>query len=261
MRRILFFCIIFLFLKTNIYGIIVGNPSDPCLYLNGLFSCNKKNYSLRASFLYNHVYKGRFVEKFRPFESTPSDIQYTLLASVLTLNLFNRLDLYGILGTSNLQIDQMIYTNRRFAWAAGLKAILLQIRCFDLSFDGKYFSTNQKPEYLVVEKDVYPLISSFEEKLEEYQASLALSYKTKLLIPYIGSTFLYSTITPTPKIGIISIPGAGESFFETSDSITQKKWGMVVGISIINHKKQATLNLETRFFDQNAFAFVGTLRF
>ncbi len=261
MRQIIFCCFIFLFLNTKLYGLVVGNPSDPCLYLNGFISSYKKNYSFRASYLYNNTYKGRFEDKFQRLQSTPSDIQYILKASVLTINFYNRFDLYAILGTTNLQIDQMIYTDRRFAWGAGLKSILFKIRCIDLSFDGKYFETTQKPQYFILEKKVYPLETSFDQKLDEYQASLSLSYKSSLLIPYIGATYLYSTITANPKAGLLKLPTGETLSFDLSDSITKKRWGMVIGISIINRKNQANLNIETRIFDQNAFAFLATLRF
>lgn len=261
MRWIFFCAITFLFLNTKLQGLVVGNPSDPALYSNGLFSCGCKKYSLKAGFLYNNVYKGRFKEKFAALESTPSDIKYHLLAGEITLNFFNRLDIYSILGTTNLQIDDMIHTDRHFAWSVGLKAILFKIKCFDFSFDGKYFQTNQRPKFLISDKITYPLVSSFIEKLQEYQASLALSYRTSLLIPYIGATFLYSTITPSTRVGTILLPDGDKTFFQTSESITRNMWGMVVGISVINRKKQATLNLESRLFDQNAFAFVATIRF
>jgi hypothetical protein len=260
MKKTIFFCIIFLFFNKG-FTLVIGNPSDPDLYFNGLTSSYKKNFSFRASYLYNNIYKGRFQDKFKTIESTPSDIKLKLLAAILTFNLFNRLDLYSILGTTNLQLDQLIYTDRRFAWSTGFKALLLKIKRFDFSFDGKYFATTQKPQYFVVDKDVYPLADSFEQKLEEYQASFSMSYKTNLLIPYIGSTFLYSTITPDPKIGYMTLPGGGQLLFETSESITRRKWGMVLGISVVNFKNQANLNIETRMFDQNAFAFIGTFRF
>jgi len=259
MKHIIFCSFIFIFFNT-LQGLVVGNPSDPCLYSNGLIF-NKKNYSIKGSYLYNNIYKGRFEDVIKNLESTPSDIKIALIASVLTFNLYNFLDLYVILGTTNIQIDQMIYTDRRFAWGAGFKSLIFKIKNFDFSIDGKYFETSQKPQYFIVEKEVYPLMSSFEQKLEEYQASVAMSYKTNLLVPYIGSTFLYSTITPNPKGGYLKLPGGGKLFFVTTDSITRKKWGMVLGTSVINKKKQANLNIETRVFDQNAFAFIGTLCF
>jgi hypothetical protein len=261
MKQIIFSSLFFLLLRFNLHGLIVSNPSDPCLYQNGLITCYQQKYSFRVGYLYNNIYKGRFEDKFNGLESTPSDIQLCLNASVLTINFYNRLDIYGILGTSNLQIDQMIYTDRRLAFGAGFKTILLKMRCFDFSFDGKYFQTNQKPQYFVVDKNVFPLASSFEQKLEEYQASLALSYRTNFLIPYIGSTYLYSSISPNPKVGFLTLPGGSSLLFETNDSITRKKWGMVLGISVINRKNQANINIEARVFDQNAFAFLGTIRF
>ena len=86
---------------------------------------------------------------------------------------------------------------------------------------------------------------------------------------YVGATFLYtldteffphSRIIPKPLVRIIS-RGDTEAIFETRDMKPKDLFGAVLGMSIINKHKNTTLNLETRLIDQNAFAFVGTLRF
>jgi len=256
--------ITFFLFYTKIFALVVGNPSDPGIYSNGIFISNKKNVSLRASFLYNNIYKGRFQEKFKNLTSTPSDssnIKMQIYSGILTFNFFNRLDIYGILGTTNLQIDQEIYTDRKLAWAAGFKAILLKIHHFDCSIDAKYFYTLQKPKYFISEKIVYPLVTSLEQKLEEYQLCFAISYVTNFLIPYAGATFLYSTITSNPKVAFMVLPDLERQWVDIKDSKTSRNYGLVLGISILNNKYQANINLETRMFDQNGFAFVGTFRF
>ncbi len=259
MKRISFLTV-FLFINT-LYAIHVGNPTDPEMYFNGVISSKPKNFSVRAGYLRDNIYKGRYQDKFQTIESTPSDTRLLILAGILTFNLFNRVDLNLILGTSDLEIDQLIFTTRRFAWGTGLKAILLKLKNFDFSFDGKYFMTDGKPQYFLVDGDIYDLTTSFKEKYEEYQASIAMSYKTPFLIPYIGSTFLYSEITPTPKIGRMLIPGGGTLVFETDPSETRRYWGMILGITVNNIQKQASLTVETRMFDQNSVSILGIFRF
>ncbi|NGX30213.1 MAG: hypothetical protein KR126chlam4_01429 [Candidatus Anoxychlamydiales bacterium] len=265
------FIFIFLFLFSKAFSIVVGNPSDPGLYLDGFFSSNEKVASFRASYLYNNIYKQEFKNNVN-LQAT-SDVKMKIFASVLTFNFFNRLDLYAILGKANYEFtdvdDALFFQDDNFAWGAGFKLILFKGNKIDFSFDGKYFSTKQRANSFVLEKLIYTLDGPFRQRLEEVQGSFAISYKTNFLIPYVGATFLYtldteffphSRIIPKPLVRIIS-RGDNSAIFETRDMKPKDLFGAVLGISIINNHKNTTLNLETRVIDQNAFAFVGTLRF
>ncbi|MFA6119659.1 MAG: hypothetical protein WCT85_07025 [Parachlamydiales bacterium] len=256
-----FLYIVFLFYFAKLSALAIGNPSDPGLYHDGVISSCRKNFSIRASYLNDHIYKSKFEDKFKNLSSTPSDIQMNIYAGIITFNFYNYLDIYAIAGSTNLQIDNQIFTNRRFAWGAGFKTIFMKFNNIDFTFDGKYFSTIQKPQYFVVEEKIYPLATSFEQHLEEFQGSIGISYVSNYLIPYIGTTYLYSTITPNPAAGLLILPGGDTTYFDTSTSIAKKRWGLALGMSVINKKKQATLTLETRMYNQNALSFLGTLRF
>lgn len=262
---------VFLFLFSKAFTIVVGNPSDPGLYLDGFFSSKKKMASFRASYLYNNIYKAEY--KNNVSLQATSDVKMKIFASVLTFNFFNRLDLYAILGKANYSFldvdDALFFKNDNFAWGAGFKLLLLKGNKIDFSFDGKYFSTKQRVNFFVIEKLVYNLNEPFRQHLEEVQGSFAISYKTHFLIPYIGATFLYTLdtdffpytrIVPKPLVLILS-RGDDLALFETRELKPKDLFGAVLGISIINRHKNTTLNLETRVIDQNAFAFVGTLRF
>ncbi|NGX48602.1 MAG: hypothetical protein K940chlam5_00190 [Candidatus Anoxychlamydiales bacterium] len=262
---------IFLFLFSKAFSIVVGNPSDPGLYLDGFFSSNEKAASFRASYLYNNIYKQEFKNSVNT--QATSDVKMEIFASILTFNFFNRIDLYAILGKANYQFtdvdDALFFQDDKFAWGAGFKLILFKGNNIDFSFDGKYFSTKQRTNSFVIEKQIYDLNGPFRQRLEEVQGSFAISYKTHFLIPYVGATFLYtldteffphSRIIPKPLVRIIS-RGDTEAIFETRDMKPKDLFGAVLGMSIINKHKNTTLNLETRLVDQNAFAFVGTLRF
>lgn len=261
----------FLFFFTKAFSIVVGNPSDPGLYLDGFFSSKEKKTSLRASYLYNNVYKQEFKNNLR-LQAT-SDIKMKIFASILTFNFFNRLDLYGILGKANYKFldvdDSLSFQDDGFVWGAGLKLILFKGEKIDFSFDGKYFSTKQRANFFIIENLQYNLDGPFRQHFEEVQGSFAFSYKTNFLIPYVGATFLYvldtdffpyTRIKPKPLVRIISREDA-RAIFETADMKPKDYFGAVLGISIINTHKNTTLNLETRVVDQNAFAFVGTIRF
>jgi len=258
MFRFIFLFSVFLFSK--VFSLPIGNPSDPGLYFNGLFTSKMKNASIRASYLYNNIYNAKYQDKLI-LTATPSDVKMRITAGVLTFNFFNRIDLLGILGTTDFELDTLIFSDRTLAWGAGLKLIIYKGEKIDFSLDGKYFSTKQRPTFFLVEKAVYPLVGSFKEHIEELNGSFALSYKTNFLIPYIGATFLYSRIVPKPLVGYLLLPDGDQTVFATNDSDIKNMFGVAAGVSIINRQKNATLNLETRVLDQNAFAFIGSIRF
>ncbi|NGX36137.1 MAG: hypothetical protein K1000chlam1_00974 [Candidatus Anoxychlamydiales bacterium] len=259
------------FLFSNAFAIIVGNPSDPGLFLDGIFTSKAKNSSIRASYLYNNIYKAKYLNNLNL--KAKSDVKMKIIASVLTFNVYNRLDLYTILGKANYEFldvnDALSFSDAAFAWGAGLKLLLFKGKNIDFSFDGQYFSTKQRFDFFVVEKLIYNLMGPFKHHLEEIQGSFAISYKTPFLIPYIGATFIYtlntdyfpySQIIPKPVVRILE-RGDDLAIFETGDLKPRDNFGAVLGISLINKQKNATLNIETRVEDQFAFAFVGTLRF
>lgn len=260
-----------LFFLPKVFSIAVGNPSDPGLYLNGVFTSNKKIASFRASYLYNNIYKSEY--KSNVSLDAKTDVKMKIFASILTLNFFNRLDLYGILGQANFKFlgieDALEFNDSGFAWGGGFKLILYKGNSIDFSFDGKYFSTKQRFDFFIVEKLIYTLDEPFCQHLEEIQGSLAISYKTPFLIPYIGATFLYtldtdifpySRIVPHPLVSVLN-RGKDKALFETREFKPQDYFGALLGISLIDKQKNATLNLELRLIDQNAFAFIGSFRF
>ena len=264
MKKLIFILIFFINI-SHLNAIIVGNPSDPKMLTNGIFF-NTKIVSFKAGYLYYNVYSSDFEDKFKSLMSTPSDVRQKIFASVLTLNFYKFFDISAILGTTNLEVDSIIDAKREFAYGFGIKTFLVKSNNFDISIDGKYFTSILKPSYFLVADEtrgngIYSIVDNFEQSLEEYQLSIAASYNTNFLIPYIGSTFLYYDIMPSPKIGKLALPAGGEFLFETNDSLIKNFWGAVLGISFTNLKKEAFLTLEGRFFDQNAFGFFGTIRF
>ncbi len=267
MKGLIFISFLFVLLQTNIYGIIVSNPSDPHLFTDGIYTTGEKNFSMRGSYLYNNVYTSNFKDTLSVI-SLPFDVKYELMAGVLTFNFFTRLDLSGFAGTTNLEIfdDERISTGRKLAYGGGFKLLVWRARRLDISLDGKYFKSTLQPKFFLVSvadtgSEVFELATKFEEAIEEFQGSLAISYPTKFIIPYIGFTFLYSEVRPAPKVGILKMPEGGELVFFTNDSVIDNFWGFVIGASLINKKEQATLTVEARFFDQNAFSFLGQIRF
>lgn len=248
-------------LISNAYAIFVGNPLDPTFYTEGLFSNCAKNVSIRVGYVQEFIYKGTYKDEFINTDSTPSQTQLSTYAGILTFNFYNRLDVYGILGNTNIRMDRDFFEKRRISWGLGTKATLYRRSNFAIGIDGKYFQVKFKPRYLLYQGIPGSVLTDFSLEYVEAQGCLAISYASKLISPYIGATYFFSKIMPCPRSFLVEIPNLEAVYeFELKTSINRKRWGMVIGASILGSQKM-TLNLESRVFDQNGVNITGELRF
>ena len=256
MRIFLFLCI----LTSSLHAIFVGNPSFPHLYKNGLISSHPW-VNLRVAYLYERITKGRYEDKFKSLSSTPSFVKTISQFAIGTINISHILDAYGGIGTSEMQLDNLIYAHNNFCWIAGGTITFFHYKRFSFGGDIKYFRTDQQANYFLLEQEVAPLVTPFKLIYEDIQGALGLAYKTTYFSPYIGATYLYSTIEPKPREGILRVPGTLDMVdFITQTAVTRRNWGMMLGTTLINSGK-ISLNLEGRFFDLTGFNFSGNLRF
>lgn len=249
------------FFHTDALAFWVGNAADPVMMKKGVIFTNLKGFSLRTGFLYDQIYHSTFNEEFASIDSQPSSVRLSTFAGVLTANISNTLDVYGILGGSKMGIDDSMYLPRRFAWGAGAKAIIFQTRKFKLSADLKYFYTNQKPGYFLIENNPATLLTDFSLRYREWQAALAASVRFGDFYPYLGVTYLQAKIDPSHSIGVIDVPNFEMSFeFDSHSAINQDKWGGVAGLTVVS-AKAVSLSVEARFINQTAVNISAELRF
>src|SRR5262249_19181458 len=115
---------------------------------------------------------------------------------VVTLNLYNHVEIYGSLGAMDCEfsfrprIDQKrreFQTDYRLTWGAGGKLLIFNWQQATFGIDGKY-----QRGYPHVKWDSINGISfSSEAKLDyqEWQVGGAVSYECNLLVPYFGVKF------------------------------------------------------------------------
>ena len=259
MRRVTFLSLFFF--PLFLFCLPISNPSDPKMHSLGVIFLKTNNISIRTGYLYTNLYNGKFEDKMKiPGSSTPSDIQMNISAALINLNFFQRLDLLAILGTSDLQIDQTIYTDRNFLAGCGLKWLMFNLFNLDFALDGKFFQTEQSSTYFVVEKEVYYLKNKLIQTIRSYEASLGFSYSKPFLKPYVGATFLYSEILPNYKVGFLKFQGY-ELDFDTNDAENRRFFGLAVGMSFLNKKNQSSITLESKMFNENSISLIGQIRF
>jgi len=258
--KMLTFCLL---ATHSLAAFVSGNPAQPSLICQGVAREKSGSISVRLSFLDDYVYaehlRGQF-DTVLDMEKPPV-MKMSTEAGVFTMNFCNRLDLYGICGSSRLQMDQEIFGRRQFAWGIGAKTIIYTLDCFRVGCDLKYFTTTQDPIYLVSSGIPLNVVSDLDLKYREYQAALGLSYQSGIFCPYILGTYLNSKIDPTTHQFLVRMPGSDELIEPTIRSfVNAVSWGMSVGATLVMGK-QGILSVESRFLNQNGIDACLEIRF
>lgn len=247
---------------SSLSAMLTGNPAQPSLLGKGIWTQNSW-CSFRVGYLDDWVYKQRFQDEFKleGVTHTRTFLELSTYAGIANLNLKNRVDLYGIVGSSRLQIDQEIFTKRALSWAVGTKLILLKHKNLFFGTDFKYFETSQKPKYFVVDGLPYNIVSNYRLQYKELQAAAGLSYRAWMFSPYINATYILTRIEPDPLVALVQLPDLDEIVDVDSKSIIcKKKWGMALGLTLVDCAK-ASLSFEWRGLNQNAIDVNGEIRF
>lgn len=260
MRKIAFL----FFTSTFLWSAPVGNPVSPDLIEKGVFTPCDSSFNFRLG------YEGDFVSDGRMKQNSGERVdffeQYTNSA-IATLNLLDRVDLYGVLGSSvirsnwrfELFSDETIHrikikTDADFLWAVGGRAILYQWWNTFLGFGGRYSFCNYHNRELSSDGEQYP-VESTHLIWKQWQLNLDLSYKIHLFTPYIGVKYSQQEA----KIGDFSVPissnGLGSNQLVNRDPV-----GFYLGCGLCSGK-YLMINLEGRLIDEEAISLTADLRF
>jgi len=244
------------FTPGAVVGMLIGNPAEPSLGKEGLFSSPESFVSVRVAFLEDYVYYQRFEDEFKiqGMETTKTFAKLSTNAGLATVNFEERVDIYGILGASRLQLNQEIYSTMQFSWGFGGKLILFETQNLFFGLDIKYFVANQKPSYFLSEGLPLNLVDDgFKFKYNETQFSLGTCYQYAGIAPYLYATYLISKIDPDPVIALVQWPFDPAILVDAvcKSVIAHRRWGMAVGATLLSDSK-AALTVESRMFNQNA---------
>lgn len=242
-------------------AMLVGDPAQPALEKCGLIFQKPYSVSFRAGYVDDWVYEQKFQESSEDSNIIRALFKISTYAGQLTFNFAHRLDLYGLVGSSRLQIDEEIFTKRALSWGTGAKLIILKSGNFYLGTDFKYFETRQKPRYFVIEGLPYNVVNLYYLHYQEVQAALGIAYQISFFVPYINVTYLKATMEPIPRVVLVRIPDMNEKAdFPTARMRGENNWGMALGLSLIDNKR-FSFGLEWRTFNQSALDWNFDFRF
>jgi hypothetical protein len=250
----------------------VGNPAAPAQYLESVFLCDDcACWSIRAG------YHGDFVYNRKLKDASHTIDEYALLtnAGVLTLNLWDRIDLYGVAGATAQDLVSK-YTNSagtvRFLdanfetktlWAVGAK---LMLWCWNwgcncgtsyLGADVNYERVNRansqswtdnKTEVIVSATNVTPATTRF----YEWQVSFGWAHKIAFLTPYVAVKWsnARAKMTGACNSGAVVLQNAR----------SQRHFGWALGTTLVAWDR-ITVSGEARFVDEKAATTTAEFRF
>ena len=243
----------------------VGNPSAPQLIDEGFFMSCDTWINFRAG------YEGDFVADARMKQQTEGhgrvdSYQQTTNAGTATINFVDRLDIFGVFGSSRTYgewrytdaIGEMFQvemeTLYHFRWGVGERGILFEWGNTSLGLGGRYESCNYDPEWLTID-GVNVDATGTSLKWYEWQVDLDISYRIDLLTPYIGLKYSYVNSTLNGFPVAISSSGEGKNHFRNRTPV-----GLFIGCSL-STGKYFMLNVEGRLIDEEAVTISGDIRF
>lgn len=252
--------------STTLYAAPVGNTSAPELIQEGFFISCDSWINFRVGYEGDFVADGRMKQENQGHGRVDTYQQWTN-SGTLTLNILDRIDVYGVFGSSRTQADWRfgdisagtvtrieLETKYNFLWALGGRAILYEWCNTSLGFGGRYSYSNYRPSWLTSD-GVIQIVDGSQFRWSEWQINLDVSYKIDLFTPYIGIKYLNST-THLKNFSVpISADFTGRNTFENRIPV-----GVYLGCTL-STGEYFMLNLEGRLIDEEAVTVSGDFRF
>jgi hypothetical protein len=269
---------------SAVYALPVYNPDQPALLTHGVFTCGEGCWGIEAGFRGDYVFDRKL--KFdKPGDNVADvhkdtcDYAISTNAGQLTLNLWDRLDVYGWAGAAASEFGAQArlhsstgfvgewlnvhgQTKEGFAWGVGARAILWQCGRTAVGVDGQY--AHSHANFQCVSSNGIPIqvptngadSSRFSLNNSEWQVSLGISHRICWFVPYIAVK--YSNFQGKFKgpdwIGINGV-FSGNAKFKNRNYV-----GGVVGISLVDSGKMH-VTAEGRFFDERALTVAADFRY
>ncbi len=255
----------FLFAFFALHAAPVGNPAAPHILKEGVFIPYHSGVYGRVG------YEGDFVQdaRMKQIEESSGIVdRYTQTSNgaALTLNVVDRLDLYGLLSSSSTSTNWR-YTNDsdyvvrikletpyHFLWGLGARAILFEWGNLTLGTGGRYEQTGTRLSSLTSD-GIGESVQGTRFHWREWQVDLGLSYHIDILTPYIGTKYSSARTEVVHAHVPIAANGSSTTHFENRHVV-----GLIVGCSL-STGKYFMLNVEGRLFDEEAVSVSADIRF
>jgi Chlamydia major outer membrane protein len=276
---------------SAVYALPVYNPDQPELLKYGVFTCEDSCWGLefgyRGDFVFDRKLKKRNEGNLFDYHRQVCDYQSSINAGQLTLNVCDRLDIYGWVGASQTEFETQVRfllpvilqptpffnirgrTKEEFAWGVGARAILWTCGRTAIGVDGQYAQTHSQFQCLSldgipIQNFLNPALqfldpSRFSLRHREWQISFGISHRICWLVPY--AAVKYSNISSNIRGPNIFPQGVTTDTFSSRLKFRNKDYvGFVVGVSLVDSERMH-VTAEGRFVDEKALTVAADIRF
>jgi hypothetical protein len=249
-----------IFFVSHLVATTVGNPAAPHMIYQGIFTeCETPN--LRLGYEGDFVFNGRAEQEGRRVDV----FTQTNESGTVTLNLFSRWDIYGVLGSSDLHTDwrfihegavsRMEYkTHTDFFWGVGSRAIYFERDCVSLGIGGRYSTCHYQPESLFKNGESIA-VEGTHCKWQEWQINTDVAYEIYYFIPYFGVKYSNARTSIENFSVPLAANGSGNVYFKNKGPV-----GVYIGCGI-SSGEYVFVNLESRLVDEEAVSVTADIRF
>lgn len=252
---------------SALYAMPVLNPAAPALLTDGVFMCDQGDcwgvkFGYRGDFVFDkHMRSGTFGRH----------TDYSLYANegVLTLNFWDRVDIYGFVGAANWETDgvadfgggasdyAIFKSNTRTIGGVGIKAVIWET-CWGscgttyIGLDGQYEWLGSAPARSATIDGATESTGGYSRRYREGQISLGLAHRIANLVPYIAAKWSNgrAPVRNSPTIDSHTFDGLSST----------RHWGYVVGVSLVDAGRMS-VTAEARFVDETALSVAADIRF
>jgi opacity protein-like surface antigen len=231
----------------------------------GFFSTSRDFSDLRAGYEGDFVADSR-LKQYDEGVGRVDEYEQETQSGTVTWNFVNRVDLYGVFGTSQTTADWRFTdlggavhrikakTDTRFSWAAGARAIYYEWCGLDLGVGGRYTACDAPLASLTSDGRVASTAGG-RIHWTEWQISFDMAYTIRLFTPYIGVKYSHARADLDHFVIPISQSGTGDNRFKNREPV-----GLYLGCALSTHD-YFMANVEGRLIDEEAVTVSADFRF
>lgn len=253
-----------LFATLHLQGLYQSNPILPEIIDKGFFMPEDLFMGIRIGYQHDQVFN-RNLKKRGQLEGNVSTVSQMYDQGVLTMNFWDRVDVFASLGAMSIYVSdrqkintshfQLEYqTSDNFTWGTGLRAAIINWKSTVFGASANYQYANPKVNWNTVEGLTFS--NTAKVRWSEWQVGVAVAQQIDIFTPYIGVNYskVSSTVHNIAKDPLI--PSYPTRFKMKS----RNHFGMALGCDFSN-EKYFDLGIEMQLISERAFTIKADIRF
>lgn len=260
-----FFSFILLLTGSFLNAAPSGNPAAPAILKGGFFIPSQCWANIRAGYEGDFIIDAQMIQD-EEGSGCVDKYSQTTNAGTATLNLLNRLDLYGVFGSTRVcsqwrfkdMADRVrnakMETSHNFLWAIGGRALLFEWGNWGLGLEGRYSAVHNHLSWVTIDGESASVVGSY-LRSRQWEVNLGVSYHIDLFTPYLAVNYLNArTVIEIPSVSLAD-QGARSDHFKNKIPV-----GLNLGCTL-STGKYFMLNVEARVINEEAVTISGDFRF